>query len=979
MSDEQTLEKLSAMFERGEPQRLEEFGGLQGLAGMFLTDLQEGISDTEMTSGYKERISKWGVNVLPDPPSKSWCKLFIQTFDDLMLKMLIGLSILGLILTIAVNVNETDGWIHFIDPIAILLCVLIVSSVTAQVNYQQQKSFTAISKVKNSFDVNVRRGGELRLAKSTELMAGDLLDLKAGDAIPTDCVYIKGRALKIDNSQNTGEPIAISIHENNPLISSGAAVESGEATVLVCGVGPYSQFGRMLQKLEKMNELEEETPLQKKLDKIAVQVTWMGLVGSLLTFAVLFIIWIVDVSGNGFQKSKLSKLMEDIMVSITMFIGAIPEGLPLAVVISLGFSMKKMMKDNNFVRHLKACETMGGATTICSDKTGTLTQNRMTVVIFSLDGMDFQGKPEIPQETLDLLGEAICNNTNAFMTVKPGKTEPTYVGTSTECALMKFSADCGYDYRVIRENHPCVATHEFNSTRKRMSVVVRHNNGFRCYAKGAPEILIKKCTKYITKDNKIAELTKDIRDDIIQRVNLMADDQLRTMLITYRELEGRDKDPRWDDPNFVESELTVIGVCGIRDPLRPEVPAAIEACKKAGVVVRMVTGDNINTAISIARQCGILTNDGNAVLGKDFSSTTKTKLIEDLPKLQVMARSSPLDKFRLVSLLMECGETVAVTGDGSNDSPALRKADVGLSMGICGTELAKMASDIVILDDNFSSIVKALKWGRCIYDNVRSFLQFQLTVNVCALLISFVGSCVLKESPLRAIQLLWVSLIMDSIGALALATRSPFESLLDRPPYGSASHLISKLMFRNIGIHSIYQAVVIILIMFGGDTFFGVDTTTENGARTFIFNVFVFMQIFNLLNSRVADQSTPFFQGFFDNYIFWVLFVSIVVIQAVLVEFGGKFFGTEGLDYKKWLWSIGFGASELLVGFIARLIKVKDDTRERLIVQREEKRNELKRRYSSMTASMMWRQTEDGGSPISAPPIITKRTQAPMV
>jgi Ca2+-transporting ATPase len=374
----------------------------------------------------------------------------------------------------------------------------------------------------------------------------------------------------------------------------------------------------------------------------------------------------------------------------------------------------------------------------------------------------------------------------------------------------------------------------------------------------------------------------------------------------------------------------------------------------------MVTGDNINTAISIARQCGILTEDGHAMLGKEFSSMSKVKLIEKLPKLQVMARSSPLDKYRLVSLLMECGETVAVTGDGSNDSTALRKADVGLAMGKCGTELAKMASDIVILDDNFNSIVSALKWGRCIYDNVRSFLQFQLTVNVCALLMTFVGSLVLKKSPMRAIQLLWVSLIMDSIGALALATKRPFESLLDRPPYGNSSKLISRLMIRNIAAHGIWQAIILTTILFGAEEFYGIDVSVKDLRQTFFFNTFVFFQVFNLLNSRVADQSTPFFEGLFSNGFFWGLFVLIVAIQVILVEFGGSVFGTCGLNWKHWLISVAFGATELLAGVIFRCFKVKDETTDLLVVNREEKRESVRRKYTGMTPTMMWREPEEG-------------------
>ncbi|KAK8871058.1 hypothetical protein M9Y10_008971 [Tritrichomonas musculus] len=948
-----TIEKLAQFFERGEPEDLQNFGGIEGLANEFRTSLKEGISATEASSNYKERKEKWGINVLPDPPSKTWCRLFLDTFKDLMLKILIIISLLSLALTAIFSYDQ--GFIHFIDPIAILLCAFIVSSVTAHVNWTQQNAFLSVSRLKNEFFVNVIRAGEETQITSTDILVGDLLSLKNGDAIPVDGLYLSGHALHVDQSQTTGESVPILVNENNPVVLSGTAVDSGDAIILVCAVGKNSQSGIILTKLQEMNQASEETPLQKKLDKIAVLITYVGLVGAILTFLVLFIIWLTEIIGTKWQKKYLTQLMDNLMVAFTIFIGAVPEGLPLAVVISLGFSMKKMMKDNNFVRHMSACETMGGATTICSDKTGTLTQNKMTVVRYHMDGQDYDHFPDIEKEVFDLFAHSVACNTNAYMTIKPGETTPEYIGKSTECALLKMIIESGYDYKEIRDKHPTLVLHDFNSTRKRMSSVVKDGPGYRVYAKGAPEILIKKCTHYLTSAGEREELDEAKADDLIVRVNELADEQLRTMLVTYADLPGEEFNDDWKDASNVECDLTIIGITGIKDPLRPEVPHAIELCKQAGVIVRMVTGDNINTAISIARECGILSEDGHAMLGKEFSSMSKVQLIDKLPKLQVMARSSPLDKYRLVSLLMECGEVVAVTGDGSNDSTALRKANVGLAMGLCGTELAKMASDIVILDDNFNSIVSALKWGRCIYDNVRSFIQFQLTVNVCAMVIAFIGSCVMRESPFRAIQLLWVSLIMDSFGALALATKAPFESLLNRPPYGESGALISPLMYRNIIVHGLYQTGVCLLVLFGAEKFFKVDINKDRAESTFLFNTFVFCQIFNLLNSRVTDRTQSFFEGLFSNGYFWLIWVMITVVQVILVEFGGKVFGCTHMPWNQWLWSVGMALGEMIVGAILRLIPIKDNTTERLIINRVQKRQIMKRRYTGMTPSMMWR------------------------
>ena len=953
------INKLSEIFERSDVEKITELGGVSGLSQTFETDLQSGLNDSNGQSNLSERRIKWGKNSLPDPPTKTWGRLFLDTLDDLMLQMLLGLSLFGFILTILVNHGDDEAWVHYIDPVAILLCVLIVSCSEAHVNYQQQQSFNEVSKVKNSFSVNVIRSGELRNIPNQELCVGDLLDLKSGDSVPVDCIFLRGRNCRIDNSQNTGETAPLPITENSPLVPSGAAIESGECVALVCAVGPYSQYGRTLLKIKEMGEDSEKTPLQEKLDHIVVQVTYLGLAGTLLTFSVLFIVWIVKVNSQPWDKKFLSGLMDDIMVSITMFIGAIPEGLPLAVVISLGFSMKQMMKDNNFVRHLKACETMGGATTICSDKTGTLTQNKMTVISYYMHDKIYEGRPELSPEIMNLLADSIVLNTTAYMNTKEGSNKTEYVGKSTECALLKMITKCGIDYKPIRDKNPNRITHEFNSSRKRMSTIVQMGNSMRVFSKGAPEIMIERCTHYINSNGQRCELTKSELSDFNRVVTEWANEQLRTILIAFAELPGESYNLEWDNPDNVEKEFTIIGICGISDPLRPEVPDAIKKCKQAGVFVRMVTGDNIHTAKSIAKQCGILTEDGLAMTGKEFSALKKTQLVPLLPRLQVLARSSPLDKYRLVTLLMECGETVAVTGDGSNDSIALRKADVGLSMGLCGTELAKMASDIVILDDNFLSIVAALKWGRCIYDNVRSFLQFQLTVNVCALLSTFVGSIALREAPMRAIMLLWVSLIMDSIGALALATKSPTESLLNRPPYGEAGQLISPLMYKNIIFHAVYQSIILVMILFGADVFFKVDINNKVSRQTFLFNTFVFFQIFNLINARIADDSSPFFEGLFENRIFWMLFLIITSIQIFLVQFGGKVMGTNGLKLEHWAWSVGLGSTELIMGIFARLIIMHDNTRERLLSYKEIKSIELRRKYTGMTPSMMWRQTDE--------------------
>lgn len=953
------INQIIDLFERSNIDGFKELGGVEAFGRAFATDLQHGLSQSEKDTDYAERKEKYGINLLPDPPKEHWCHMFICCFEDLMLRILIISALLSLILTCVFPPEDKIKGEDFIDTISIFVAVFLVACVQTQTNYSQQKSFLEINKLKNEFNITVIRCGQETQILNTELLVGDVLVLKNGDRVAADGFFITGHSIKVNNSQETGESCAVAITENHPFVLGGGAVESGDALVLVAAVGPNSQSGVTMMKIQEIAEEEEKSPLEKKLDKVAMALTYIGLAGALLTFIVLLIFWIIDVvhrvKTEKWQGKWLNDLVEKFMIGVTIFICAVPEGLPLAVTLSLGFSMKKMMKDNNFVRHLKACETMGGATTICSDKTGTLTQNKMTVVKFHYDGEDYGKNPSLPQNIVDLFCEAVSVNSNAYMTIKEGKNQPEYVGSSSECALLQMLPHYEKDYKQIREELPIAVLHEFNSTRKRMSTIVNRDGTYRIYTKGAPDFVLRLCTRFTKKDGTTAPLNDQIREQLLSKISEYADQSLRTMLIAYNDLEGNDTS-EMEDPDTVEKDLIVVAIVGIQDPLRPEVIHAIEQCRTANVMVRMVTGDFINTARAISKECGILTDDGIAMMGEEFSKMSKLELIEILPKLQVLARSSPRDKYRLVSLLMESGEVVAVTGDGSNDSAALKKANVGLSMGQCGTELAKMASDIVILDDNFNSIVSALKWGRCVYDNVRGFLQFQLTVNMAAMIIAFIGSCVLHSSPLKTIQLLWVNLIMDSLGALALATRGPSDSLLLRPPYGESDGLISNVLLRNIVGHTVYQLIVLFLILFGHEEIFGlVDNSPEKDTvSTMVFNTFVYCQVFNLLNSRLAAQDTKFFEGLFNNPYFICIFFVIGGLQAILVEVGGAAFQTVPLNYKYWLISIAFGAGSLIIGFFLRLIRLKDKTTHKLQALRTLRKKEIQEKYRGMNAEQMW-------------------------
>uniref|UniRef100_A0AAR2JKX0 Calcium-transporting ATPase n=1 Tax=Pygocentrus nattereri TaxID=42514 RepID=A0AAR2JKX0_PYGNA len=688
---------------------------------------------------------------------------------------------------------------------------------------------------------------------------------------------------------------------------------------------------------------KEKSVLQGKLTRLAVQIGKAALVLRVLnTFWVQGLPWEKDCTPIYIQF-----FVKFFIIGVTVLVVAVPEGLPLAVTISLAYSVKKMMKDNNLVRHLDACETMGNATAICSDKTGTLTMNRMTVVQAYIADKHHRRVPEpevIPASIMDLLVLGISVNCAYTTKIMPPEKEgglPRQVGNKTECALLGLVLDLKKDYQAIRNEIPeekLYKVYTFNSVRKSMSTVLKNADGsFRMFSKGASEILLKKCYKILTATGEAKVFRPRDRDDMVKKViEPMASEGLRTICLAYRDFPATDGEPDWENESDILTSLTCVCVVGIEDPVRPEVPDAIRKCQRAGITVRMVTGDNINTARAIATKCGILQpgDDFICLEGKEFNRRIRNekgeieqeRIDKIWPKLRVLARSSPTDKHTLVkgiidSTVEEQRQVVAVTGDGTNDGPALKKADVGFAMGIAGTDVAKEASDIILTDDNFSSIVKAVMWGRNVYDSISKFLQFQLTVNIVAVIVAFTGACITQDSPLKAVQMLWVNLIMDTFASLALATEPPTESLLLRKPYGRNKPLISRTMMKNILGHGVYQLTIIFTLLFAGEKIFDIDSgrnaplhAPPSEHYTIVFNTFVMMQLFNEINARKIHGERNVFDGIFNNMIFCSIVFGTFVIQIVIVQFGGKPFSCVGLSIDQWLWCIFLGFGSLLWG-----------------------------------------------------------------
>ncbi|XP_052465792.1 plasma membrane calcium-transporting ATPase 2 isoform X3 [Carassius gibelio] len=899
------------------------------------------------------------------------------------------------------------GWIEGAAILFSVIIVVLVTAFNDWSKEKQFRGLQ--SRIEQEQKFTVIRMGQVIQIPVAEIVVGDIAQIKYGDLLPADGILIQGNDLKIDESSLTGESDHVRKSlEKDPMLLSGTHVMEGSGRMVVTAVGLNSQTGIIFTLLgaggedeekkvkkgkkqgppenrnkaktqdgialeiqplkseegaesEEKEEKEkkkvnitkkEKSVLQGKLTRLAVQIGKAGLIMSAVTVIILILYFVIDTFGvQGREWTAectpiyIQYFVKFFIIGVTVLVVAVPEGLPLAVTISLAYSVKKMMKDNNLVRHLDACETMGNATAICSDKTGTLTMNRMTVVQAFIGDTHYKSIPEseaINQETLELLVNSISINSAYTTKILPSEKEgglPRHVGNKTECALLGLVLDLKRDYQPIREEVPeekLYKVYTFNSSRKSMSTVLKNTSGpgFRMYSKGASEIVLRKCSHILDASGQPRVFKAKDRDEMVRKViEPMACDGLRTICIAMRDFTT---EPDWDNEADILNDLTCICVVGIEDPVRPEVPEAISKCQRAGITVRMVTGDNINTARAIATKCGILQpgEDFLCLEGKDFNQQIRNdrgeveqeRLDKVWPKLRVLARSSPTDKHTLVKGIIDStvGETrqvVAVTGDGTNDGPALKKADVGFAMGIAGTDVAKEASDIILTDDNFTSIVKAVMWGRNVYDSISKFLQFQLTVNVVAVIVAFTGACITQDSPLKAVQMLWVNLIMDTLASLALATEPPTEALLLRRPYGRDKPLISRTMMKNILGHAVYQLIITFTLLFAGEKIFNIDNGRNSPLHsppsehyTIIFNVFVMMQLFNEINARKIHGERNVFEGIYRNPIFCCVVLGTFALQIVIVQFGGKPFSCTALTIDQWLWCVFIGVGELLWG-----------------------------------------------------------------
>lgn len=916
---------------------------------------EDTVSDHEVSGQYQDRKRVFNDNRLPSKESLSIWRLFWNAYNDRILQILTAAAVISLALGIyeAVGQERQPGDpqpVDWVEGLAIQVAVVIVVLVTGLNDYRREKQFVTLNKKKDDRQVKAIRSGKSVMISVFDVMVGDVLHLESGDSVPADGVLISGHGIRCDESSATGESDAMKkVHGEevwnriaegtatsklDPFIISGSKVLEGVGTYLVTSVGVNSSFGKIMMGLQTKNE---DTPLQAKLGRMANWIGYLGTTAAGLLFVVLLIRFLVGLSANTASAAKKgSQFLDILIVAITIIVVAVPEGLPVAVTLALSFATKRMYKENNLVRKLRACETMGNATTICSDKTGTLTQNKMTVVAGILGtrttmarGGDItekvaehfsSGFSKVSPTVRNILLQSAAINSTAFEGEENGTA--TFIGSKTETAILMLAKQHLGMGPVAEERAGAevVQLIPFDSDRKCMGVVIRLASGsYRLLVKGAAELLLAKATYELIDESEdnfaVQDLAENARSRASQSIEDFASQSLRTIAMLYKDfpqwppVEARrvDGDRTMAVFEDVFQDMTLLAILGIQDPLRDGVSKAVKQCQDAGVVVRMVTGDNVTTASAIATQCGIKTADGIVMEGPKFRQLSDADMDALLPRLQVLARSSPDDKRVLVARLKHLGETVAVTGDGTNDGPALKTADVGFSMGIAGTEVAKEASAIILMDDNFSSIVNAIMWGRSVNDAVSKFLQFQITVNITAVVLAFVSAVASPDmhSVLSAVQLLWVNLIMDTFAALALATDAPTEKILNRPPVPKSAALITTNMWKMIIGQAIYQLAVTFTLYFAGAKILHYDLDANNGIlrdqlNTIVFNTFVWMQIFNEFNNRRLDNKFNIFEGILKNYFFLGINAIMIGGQIMIIFVGGTAFQIRRITGPQW-------------------------------------------------------------------------------
>ena len=964
-----------------------------------------GLSDSQV----RESKEKYGANVLTPPEKESLWKLFLEKFEDPIIRILLIAAFISLGIAI---INHVAGkGAHYEETIGVFCAIFLATGVAFWFELDANKKFDVLNQVNDDDLVMVIRNNNVCQVAKKEIVVGDIVLLEIGNEVPADGELLESVTLQMDESCLTGEP---SIDKTtNPAefeegvtypsnwLLRGTKVINGHGTMRVTKVGDATEFGQVAEKSTEM--VEGETPLNRQLDSLAKFIGVVGMVLAVLTFAVLFIkdifmgsndyslgqlglvgaviiggvvalikVWmpiIYDAFELAGKEKEVPKSIEDggwlkwgligiltfvvlaavglifgvnplnesswvsldtaghilqyFMVAVTLVVVAVPEGLPMSVTLSLALSMRRMLKANNLVRKMHACETMGATTVICTDKTGTLTQNQMQVSQTNFYGLAEQKLGN--DENSKLILENIATNSTAFLDYSEAD-KVKALGNPTEGALLLWLHQNDINYLDTRESTTILDQLPFSTEHKYMATIVDSPilNKRILYIKGAPEIVLSKC-KSIQEQNgvvPVADRKNAIEEQLLQYQN----QAMRTLGFAYKIID------KLDTIQSLADDLIFQGITAISDPVRVDVPAAVSECLNAGIGVKIVTGDTYGTAREIGRQIGIwkdnVDSDVNIITGPDFEALSDEDALNRIKGLKIMCRARPTDKQRLVSLLKQSGEIVAVTGDGTNDAPALNYADVGLSMG-SGTSVAKEASDITLLDDSFSSIAVAVMWGRSLYQNIQRFILFQLTINVAALILVFLGSIFGHELPLTVTQMLWVNLIMDTFAAGALASLPPNPKVMDSKPRKNSDFIITPSMRNNI----LTVGLLFVALLMGMLFYFNVPANLDSYfsyiepemrssySLSYFFTVFVILQFWNMFNAKAYMTGKSAFAGLKDSFGFIVVAFVILVGQFLIVTFGGDVFRTVPLEWRDWGIILGATSLVLWIGELLRLIK----------------------------------------------------------
>ena len=874
-----------------------------------------------------ESRQKHGANVLTPPPEESLWKLFFDKFKDPLIIVLLAAGVLSILISIYEYVGLDEGATVFFEPAGIFMAIFLATGLSFYFEKKAEDEFKILNQVNDDEAVQVIRDGNPTQVPKKDVVVGDILILNTGEEIPADARLLEATQLSVDESTLTGEPMAAKTTDPEHFdpeatfpsdhVMRGTRVMEGHGIAEVYAVGDSTENGKVYEAAHIDDGTK--TPLTEQLERLGALVTKGSyLIGGAVIVGrvMMYLLGHPDFDWLHF----IAYFLQTIMIAVTLVVVSVPEGLPMAVTLSLAYSMRRMLRTNNLVRKMHACETMGATTVICTDKTGTLTQNQMRVAETAFFGLPDQKLGD--NDESHLIETAIAVNSTAQLDLSDPE-RPTVLGNPTEGALLLWMRAAGVDYRAIRESAKVIRELPFTTERKYMATVIADPDGReRLFVKGAPEIVLALSSGVsggVSRD-KIEELLLGYQRKAMRTLGFAT-----CVLPAGAEGIG--------EKGVEAPELEFMGVVAIADPVRADVPDAIRECLDAGIAIKIVTGDTPATAMEIGRQIGLWTDadgDRNIITGPEFGALTDSELLDRVLDLKIIARARPMDKKRLVEALQKRGQVVAVTGDGTNDAPALKAANVGLSMGD-GTSVAKEASDITIVDNSFASIGRAVMWGRSLFQNLQRFILFQLTVNVVACLVVLVGAFMGTESPLTVTQMLWVNLIMDTFASMALSSLPPSRSVMDAKPRDRSSFIITRSMWAFIGGLGVVFAAVILGMVYVFEhadvtslaDMFSAPTCARHGMTPYelslIFTTFVMLQFWNLFNARAyATHRSAFHLGKCGEFL--MIALVIFIGQILIVSIGGEFFNVVPLKFEDWVIIVVGTSPVLILGELFRVI-----------------------------------------------------------